>query len=107
MDHSIPIKRSEAGLKSLVLWGRLLARNGKVTQISVKQLHNKTWYCRSGNQAATALDAAYSRLTACQALLSSDGAEASQLFWLTQHFRDILVITAALPKCTRTTPYGS
>jgi radial spoke head protein 9 len=30
MDHSIPIKRSEAGLKSMVLWGRLLARNGKV-----------------------------------------------------------------------------
>lgn len=29
IDHSIPIKRSEAGLKSLVLWGRLLARNGK------------------------------------------------------------------------------
>lgn len=30
LDHSLPIKRSEAGLKSLVLWGRLLARNGKV-----------------------------------------------------------------------------
>ncbi|KAF6265861.1 radial spoke protein 9 [Scenedesmus sp. NREL 46B-D3] len=29
MDHSIPIKRSEAGLKSMVLWGRFLARNGK------------------------------------------------------------------------------
>lgn len=30
LDLSLPIKRSEAGLKSLVLWGRLLARNGKV-----------------------------------------------------------------------------
>jgi hypothetical protein len=40
MDHSIPIKRSEAGLKSLVLWGRLLARNGKVTYQFTMQLHN-------------------------------------------------------------------
>lgn len=30
VDHSLPIKRSEAGLKTLVLWGRLTARNGKV-----------------------------------------------------------------------------
>lgn len=30
LDHSLPIKRREAGLQTLVLWGRLLARNGKV-----------------------------------------------------------------------------
>lgn len=30
LDHSLPIKRREAGLQTLVLWGRLLARNGRV-----------------------------------------------------------------------------
>lgn len=30
LDHSLPIKRNEAGLKSLVLWGRLVTLNGKV-----------------------------------------------------------------------------
>lgn len=30
LDHSLPIKRREAGLQTLVLWGRLLAKNGKV-----------------------------------------------------------------------------
>lgn len=30
LDHSLPIKRREAGLQTLVLWGRLLTRNGKV-----------------------------------------------------------------------------
>ncbi len=30
LDHSIPIKRVEAGLKSLVLWGKILTQNGKV-----------------------------------------------------------------------------
>jgi radial spoke head protein 9 len=30
VDHSLPIKRREAGLQTLVLWGRLLARNGRV-----------------------------------------------------------------------------
>lgn len=29
LDHSIPIKRVEAGLKSLVLWGRITTQNGK------------------------------------------------------------------------------
>ncbi|KAJ9528246.1 hypothetical protein QJQ45_014228 [Haematococcus lacustris] len=29
LDHSLPIKRTEAGLKTLVLWGRLTAVNGK------------------------------------------------------------------------------
>lgn len=29
LDHSLPIKRREAGLQTLVLWGRLLTRNGK------------------------------------------------------------------------------
>jgi hypothetical protein len=31
LDHSLPIKRREAGLHTLVLWGRLLARNGRVS----------------------------------------------------------------------------
>jgi hypothetical protein len=30
LDYSIPIKRIEAGLKTLVLWGRLTTLNGKV-----------------------------------------------------------------------------
>lgn len=30
LDHSLPIKRREAGLCTLVLWGRLLTRSGKV-----------------------------------------------------------------------------
>ncbi len=30
LDHSIPIKRTEAGLKSLLLWGRIRATNGRV-----------------------------------------------------------------------------
>ncbi|KXZ53946.1 hypothetical protein GPECTOR_6g864 [Gonium pectorale] len=29
LDHSIPIKRIEAGLKTLTLWGRITALNGK------------------------------------------------------------------------------
>lgn len=29
LDHSLPIKRVEAGLKSLILWGRFTTRNGK------------------------------------------------------------------------------
>lgn len=29
LDHSIPIKRVEAGLKSLVLWGKITTQNGK------------------------------------------------------------------------------
>ncbi|GLC40331.1 Radial spoke head protein 9 [Pleodorina starrii] len=29
LDHSLPIKRIEAGLKTLVLWGRITALNGK------------------------------------------------------------------------------
>lgn len=29
LDHSLVIKRVEAGLKTLVLWGKILARNGK------------------------------------------------------------------------------
>ncbi|GLI64377.1 hypothetical protein VaNZ11_007641 [Volvox africanus] len=29
LDHSIPIQRIESGLKSLVLWGRITALNGK------------------------------------------------------------------------------
>ncbi|KAG2496768.1 hypothetical protein HYH03_005176 [Edaphochlamys debaryana] len=29
LDHSIPIKRIEAGLKSLILWGRITTLNGK------------------------------------------------------------------------------
>ncbi len=30
LDHSLPIKRTEAGLKSLTLSGKILATNGKV-----------------------------------------------------------------------------
>mmetsp|Transcript_90 Transcript_90/g.138 ORF Transcript_90/g.138 Transcript_90/m.138 type:complete len:272 (-) Transcript_90:413-1228(-) len=29
LDHSLPIKRIEAGLKTVVLWGKILATNGK------------------------------------------------------------------------------
>ena len=35
LDHSLPIKRREAGLQTLVLWGRLQARNGKVSTAGV------------------------------------------------------------------------
>lgn len=30
MDFSLPIKRVEAGLRTLVLWGKITALNGKV-----------------------------------------------------------------------------
>lgn len=30
LDHSLPIKRVEAGMKTLVLWGKILATNGRV-----------------------------------------------------------------------------
>jgi len=30
LDHSLPIKRTEAGLKTLTLWGKLSTLNGKV-----------------------------------------------------------------------------
>ncbi|GAX85017.1 hypothetical protein CEUSTIGMA_g12438.t1 [Chlamydomonas eustigma] len=29
LDHSLPIKRTEAGLKSLTLWGKITTQNGK------------------------------------------------------------------------------
>ena len=31
LDHSLPIKKVEAGLKTLSLWGRITTLNGKVT----------------------------------------------------------------------------
>jgi radial spoke head protein 9 len=33
LDHSLPIKRTEAGLKTLVLWGKIVALNGKVCHL--------------------------------------------------------------------------
>jgi hypothetical protein len=33
LDHSLLIKRTEAGLKTLALWGRIIALNGKVRRI--------------------------------------------------------------------------
>lgn len=30
LDHSLPIKKVEAGLRTLVLWGRITVLNGKV-----------------------------------------------------------------------------
>ena len=31
LDHSLPIKRTEAGLKTLTLWGKLVTLNGRVS----------------------------------------------------------------------------
>ena len=30
LDHSLALKRVEAGVKTLVLWGKIIALNGKV-----------------------------------------------------------------------------
>lgn len=44
LDHSLPIKRREAGLQTLVLWGRLLARNGRVRASCLRLVQDRSHF---------------------------------------------------------------